>query len=37
MGKRSIVAEKKVLLRQVKSKVFHTVQCVFNPESISWH
>ena len=36
MGRRSIVAEKKAW-RQVKSKVFHTVEGVFNPESISWH
>lgn len=36
MGRRRIIAEKKVR-RQVKSKVFHTVECVFNPESINWH
>lgn len=37
MGRRKTVAEKKVLLRQVKNKVFHTKEYVFDPEGIGWH
>lgn len=37
MGRRKTVAEKKILLRQVKNKVFHTKEYVFDPEGIGWH
>lgn len=40
-GGRKTVAEKKVLLRQVKKnnkkKVFHTMDYVFDPGGMGWH